>query len=100
MTLFKKLIMCAGFLASCFSLCAQVNFPGTYTQNFDALGTGNTIPSGWSHIGSLGGSNSTWGSSIPASGSISAASNGTTNNNLNVATNTFSGTSNTRAYNY
>jgi len=100
MTPNKKLLLFAGFLASCFSLCAQVNFPGTYTQNFDALGTGNTMPIGWSHIGSLGGSNSTWGSSIPASGSISAASTGTTNDNLIVATNTFSGTSNTRAYNY
>jgi phosphodiesterase/alkaline phosphatase D-like protein len=79
---------------------AQTGFTGTYVQNFNSMGTGSTIPSGWSHIGSLGGSNSSWSSSIPGSGSPSAASTGTTNNSLIVATNSFSGTSNTRAYNY
>lgn len=79
---------------------AQTSFTGSYLQNFNGMGTGSTIPSGWSHIGSLGGSNSTWSTAIPASGSPSAASNGTTNNSLIVATNTFSGTSDTRAFNY
>ena len=81
-------------------LSAQVSFTGTYNQNFDGLGTGSTIPSGWSHIGALGGSNSTWGTSIPASGSPSAASTTTVNNTLIVASNSFSGTSNSQAFNY
>jgi len=79
---------------------AQVSFTGTYLQNFDAMGTGSAIPAGWSHIGKLGGTASSWTTSIPASGSPSAASSGTVNNSLIVATNTFTGTSNTRAFNY
>lgn len=82
------------------TLIGQASFTGNYNQNFDGMGTTTSIPAGWSHIGSLGGSNSTWGSSIPASGSISAASSGTTNNTLIVASNSFGGTSNTQAFNY
>ena len=96
----SRFLFCFIAVAIATSLNAQVTFTGTYTQNFDGMGTSSTIPSGWSHIGKLGGSNSTWGSSIPASGSTSAASTGTTNNSLIVASNSFSGTSNTRAYNY
>lgn len=59
---------------------AQVSFTGTYLQNFDAMGTGSAIPAGWSHIGKLGGTASSWTTSIPASGSPSAASPGTVNN--------------------
>lgn len=100
-TFFKWLVILPfAFFASVFNGNAQVTFTGNYLQNFDGMGTSSTIPAGWSHIGSLGGSNSTWGSSIPSSGTTSAASTGTTNNNLIVATNSFSGTSNTRAYNY
>ncbi len=94
------LVLSFAFFASILTVQAQVSFTGTYQQNFDGMGTTSTIPTGWSHIGRLGGSNSTWGTSIPASGSISAASAGTTNNSLIVASNSFSGTSNTRAYNY
>lgn len=79
---------------------AQVIFTGTYTQTFDGMGTGSTIPPGWSHIGRLGGSATSWGTSIPASGSPSAASAGTVNNSLITASNIFTGTSNTRAFNY
>lgn len=79
---------------------AQVSFTGTYVQDFNSMGTGSTIPPGWTHIGKLGGSASSWSTSIPASGNPSAASSGTVNNSLIVATNTFSGTSNTRAFNY
>ena len=88
------------FLSIAYSPQAQVSFSGNYQQNFDGMGTSSTIPTGWSHIGSLGGNNDSWFSAIPASGSPSAASNGTTNNSLIVATNSFSGSSNTRAYNY
>lgn len=79
---------------------AQVSFVSNYSQNFNSIGTSSIIPTGWSHIGSLGGSNSSWSTSIPASGSPSAASTGKVNNSLIVATNTFTGTSNTKAYNY
>jgi hypothetical protein len=88
------------FLSIAYSPQAQVSFSGNYQQNFDGMGTSSTIPTGWSHIGRLGGDNDSWFSAIPASGSPSAASNGTTNNSLIVATNSFSGSSNTRAYNY
>jgi len=79
---------------------AQIPFSGTYVQNFDAMGTGTAIPAGWSHIGKLGGNASSWTTDIPATGSPSAASSGSLNNSLIVATNTFTGTSNTRAFNY
>jgi len=88
------------FLALVNPSFAQVSFTGTYTQNFNSLGTGTAIPAGWSHIGNLGGSNTSWGTSIPASGTPSAASAGTVNNTLIVASNSFTGTSNTQAYNY
>ena len=90
------------FLAVSLSLNsqAQVSFTGTYTQNFDGIGTGTTIPSGWSHIGRLGGTPTSWTTSIPTSGTVSAATPGTVNNKLIVATNIFSGSSNTQAYNY
>ncbi len=81
-------------------LAAQVSLTGTYSQNFDSLGTTGTttMPTGWSHIGALGGNNGTWSSSIPASGTTSAATAGTTNNTLIVSAGT-SGSSNTQAYN-
>ena len=79
---------------------AQVSFTGTYSQNFDGMGTGTVIPTGWSHIGRLGGSATSWTTSIPSSGNPSAASAGTVNNTLISATNNFSGSSNNQAYNY
>ena len=99
-SVFLQSITTVFLIAFAIDIIGQVTFTGNYQQNFDGIGTGSTIPAGWSHIGSLGGSNSTWGTSIPASGNTSAASAGTTNNNLIVATNSFTGTSNTRAYNY
>lgn len=95
-----RFALIASFLVSILNVQAQVNFTGNYQQNFDGMGTSSTIPTGWSHIGSLGGNNDSWFSTIPASGSPSAASSGTVNNSLIVATNSFSGSSNTRAYNY
>ena len=88
------------FLSICSVGKAQVSFSGNYQQNFDGMGTSSTIPAGWSHIGSLGGDNDSWASTIPSSGSPSAASSGSTNNSLIVASNSFSGSSNSRAYNY
>lgn len=96
----KYMLLSIVYLISVSLTFAQVSLVSTYSQNFNSLGTGSTMPTGWSHIGSLGGSNSSWGTSIPASGSPSAASTGTVNNSLIVATNTFTGKSNTRAYNY
>ena len=79
---------------------SQVTVTGTYNQNFDGMGTGTAIPQGWSHIGRLGGSATSWTTNIPVNGSPSAASAGTVDNTLIVATNNFSGSSNNRAYNY
>ena len=80
-----------------------VSLTGSYTENFDSMGTSGTAPpSGWSHIGSLGGDNNTWGSSIPASGTYSAASAGTVNNTLianSDAANATAIKSDTQAYN-
>jgi alkaline phosphatase D len=95
-----RLVCAVAFFASTIMLHAQVSFTGNYQQNFDGMGTSSTIPTGWTHIGSLGGDNDSWSSSIPASGSPSAASSGSINNSLVVASNSFSGRSNTRAYNY
>jgi phosphodiesterase/alkaline phosphatase D-like protein len=90
-----------------------VNAPAaafTYTQNFDGLGTGTTLggaatgTTGWTVIGAMGGSNSSWTNStgIPASGSPSAATAGTANTTLTVNSNAASATatSNTAGYNF
>ncbi len=55
---------------------AQASFgPGGYTTNFDSMGTtGTAAPTGWRHVATSFGSNSTWGTSIPASGTDSVAS--------------------------
>ncbi len=52
------------------SLRAQVAFTGSYTQNFDSMGTGTTPPAGWSVKTSTAGSNATWNNTtgIPSSG--------------------------------
>jgi len=79
---------------------------GDVTENFDSLGTGTnlaTLPA-WSHIGALGGSNTTWtnATGIPNSGAQSAATAGTINNTLIVDTDPPATTdnSNTQAYNF
>jgi hypothetical protein len=77
---------------------------GDVTQNFDSLGTGTNLASllGWSHIGTLGGDNDSWGTSIPTTGAQSAATAGTVNNTLIVDTDPPATTdrSNTQAYNF
>ena len=87
---------------------AQVSFPSSgYTQNFDGIGTGTAFSTsgtstlGWSHIGSLGGSNTSWTTSIPTTGAQSAVTAGTANNTLTVNSNAAAatGSSNTVAYN-
>ena len=92
-------------LASIFTSAAvhaQVSFPASgYAQDFNSMGTTANLPTGWSHIGSLGGSNSIWTTSIPASGAQSAATVGTTNNTLIVnSTAGNSVSSNTQGYNF
>ncbi|HEY1050521.1 MAG TPA: Ig-like domain-containing protein, partial [Prosthecobacter sp.] len=87
-------------------LSAQVSFPGSYSQNFDTLGTGTNLASltGWSQTAGLGGTNSTWTNStgIPASGTTSAATAGTVNNTLTVNSNAASATatSNSAGFNF
>ena len=82
----------------------QASFTGSYSQNFDSLGTGSDLGSlaGWSHHGALGGDNATWMPSIPASGTISAATAGTVNNSLSVNSSAASATgrSSSRGYNF
>ncbi|MCW1925672.1 Ig-like domain-containing protein [Luteolibacter arcticus] len=73
-----------------------VDFSGSYSQNFDSMGTsGTAAPAGWTFYGGMGGSNSTWGSSIPAAD----AGLGTANATLTASTST-STSSNTAGYNY
>jgi hypothetical protein len=98
--IFTRPLFCASIVFLVLNISAQVSFTGSYSQNFNIMGTGSTLPAGWSHIGKLGGSAASWSSTIPSSGSPSAASAGTVNNSLIVATNNFTGTSNTRAFNY
>lgn len=80
-----------------FPLLAQVNFTGaTYTQNFDAMGTGDTTtPVGWGFYGDMGGSSSTWVTSIPAE----EIGGGVLNTSV-VARTTFTSSSNTTGRNY
>lgn len=82
----------------------------SYTQNFDGLGTGTTLggaatsTTGWTVLGNLGGSNSSWtnATGIPVSGAQSAATAGTANLTLTVnsAAASASASSNTAAYNF
>ncbi|HEX8372341.1 MAG TPA: Ig-like domain-containing protein [Chthoniobacterales bacterium] len=78
----------------------------SYTQNFNSLGSAGTAinieangTAGWSVFGSLGGGNSTWTTSIPASGTTSAATAGSLNDTV-VATSSLTVTSNTAGYNF
>jgi hypothetical protein len=83
---------------------AQVSFTGNYSQNFDTLGTGTNLASltGWSVIGAVGGDKDSWLTTIPSSGSPSAATAGTANPTITVqsdaANNT--STSNTAGFNF
>ncbi|MBY0311849.1 MAG: metallophosphoesterase [Phycisphaerales bacterium] len=53
--------------------------PSGYSENFDSMGTtGTAAPLGWRHFATSFGSNSTWTTSIPASGTNSMASIGVT----------------------
>lgn len=75
---------------------AQVSFTGAdYGQNFDSMGTGTAAPAGWEFYGALGGSSTTWTTTIPASG----IGGGTLNATLTAST-TFTGSSNTAGWNY
>ncbi|MCX6865712.1 MAG: Ig-like domain-containing protein [Verrucomicrobia bacterium] len=97
----KRILLAAVSALLSLPLAAQVPFTGSYSQNFDAMGTGTAPPTGWSHIGTLGGSNSSWATIIPASGSLSAASAGTPNNTLIASTSfTSSIKSDSQAYNF
>ncbi|BCU79784.1 Ig-like domain-containing protein [Luteolibacter sp. LG18] len=74
----------------------SVSFTGTYSQNFDSMGTaGTTRPTGWTTWIAPSGTNATWTSSITAS-SLSAT--GTTASALTVS-NAPSGVSNNSGYN-
>jgi Calcineurin-like phosphoesterase len=50
-----------------------------YSENFDSMGTSGTVaPTGWRHFVTSFGSNTTWATSIPASGTNSMASQAVT----------------------
>ena len=77
-------------------LVAQVSFTGAdYVESFDSISTGSAAPTGWSFYGSLGGSSTTWTTSIPASG----VGGGTLNATLTAST-TFTTSSNTAGWNF
>ncbi len=71
-------------------------FVNSYAQNFDAMGSANTAPpAAWSFFGAFGGGNSTWTTSIPASGVVGGTANGTL-----IASTATNVSSNTQGYNY
>lgn len=75
---------------------AQVSFTGAdYVESFDSMGTGTAAPSGWEFYGALGGSSTTWTTTIPASG----IGGGTLNATLTAST-TFTTSSNTAGWNF
>lgn len=63
-------------LAFAGSALGQANFVNAgYTQNFDSMGaSGTAAPIGWKHFTTGTGSNTTWTTTIPASGANSVAS--------------------------
>jgi hypothetical protein len=77
----------------------------TYAQNFDGLGTGTVLGTastvGWTAFGALGGANNTWTTSIPTTGTPSAATAGTASTTLivNSAAATGGVSSNVSVYN-
>lgn len=84
------------FLLLTLPLMAQVSFTGAdYVQNFDSMGTGSAAPTGWEFYGALGGSSTTWTTTIPASG----IGGGTLNATLTAST-TFASSSNTAGWNF
>ncbi|MBL9185220.1 MAG: metallophosphoesterase [Verrucomicrobiaceae bacterium] len=84
------------FLLLTLPVLAQVSFTGTdYVQNFDGMGTGGAAPTGWEFYGALGGSSTTWTTTIPASG----IGGGTLNATLTAST-TFASSSNTAGWNF
>lgn len=93
---FANVLLALAFLAVCGSAGAQVSFNGVYTENFNGMGTsGTAAPTGWGFYGNLGGSGTTWTSSIPAGD----AGLGTLNATLIASTST-TVSSNTQGYNY
>jgi hypothetical protein len=82
----------------------QASFTGSYSQNFDSLGTSTSTSSltGWSVLGNLGGDKDSWLTSIPNSGAPSAASAGTASTTLTLQSDAANatGTSNTNGFNY
>ena len=96
---FRKLVPTLFSLLLISSVSAQAPFAGSYTQNFDGMGTGAAAPAHWSFFGNLGGDNNTW---KDANGISAASVGGGTANATLTATTTFgSGTrSNTLGYNF
>lgn len=82
---------------SALPLVAQVSYTGgTYSQNFDSMGTADaTTPPGWGFYGGMGGSSNTWTTSIPPE-----EIDGGTLNTTVVARTTFTSSSNTTGRNY
>ncbi len=69
----RRIIGVLAILASSATAMA-VSFTGSYSENFDSMGTAGTAPpTGWTVKTGDGGSNTTWSTSIPASGTLSVA---------------------------
>ncbi len=78
LTVFRRLVPVLAGLMFASSASAQAPFAGSYSQNFDGMGTGTAPPTGWTtHV--IGTSSTGWATSIPASGTTSAATAGTSN---------------------
>ncbi len=79
---------------------AVASLTSTYSESFDSIGTFAITPTGWLHMGGLGGTNSSWFASIPSSGSPSAATTGAVNNSLVVNSDAASATANSDSLGY
>lgn len=74
----RRLLLCSALGLLLGPSLQGVDFTGSYTQNFDSMGTGGTTaPAGWSFHGNLGGSGSTWTTSIPAADAVLGTLNAT-----------------------
>lgn len=89
MSLTKFIIPAVSALIACAGTASAVNFSGSYSENFDGLGTtGTTPPTGFSLFVGEGGSNSTWTNTtgITANGTtLSVASMVATSGNLTAS---------------
>jgi len=91
----------AAFILAAGGAAQAASFAGTYSQNFDGMGTGTTLPTDWS-VYTVGSSHSAWVSSITANGasdSVQAMTLSTTQVASALTDTSLANTKGTSAYN-